>query len=104
MHMSNTDVLIVGAGPTGLALATALQREGVNHLIIDALPEGANTSRAAVIHAQTLESLEPLGVVERLESEGLRLERFTLRDRDSGLIELDFDALPSAYRHILMLP
>jgi 2-polyprenyl-6-methoxyphenol hydroxylase-like FAD-dependent oxidoreductase len=57
-----------------------------------------------VIHAQTLEALEPLGIVDRLESEGLRLERFTLRDRDSSLIELDFDSLPSAYQHILMLP
>lgn len=32
---TRTDVLIVGAGPTGLALATALQQAGIDHLLID---------------------------------------------------------------------
>lgn len=104
MKTLTTDVLIVGAGPTGLALATALQAAGIDHQIIDGRPEGANTSRAAVIHAQTLEMLEPLGIVPQLEMEGLSLSRFTLRDRDTPLIELSFDQLPSKYRHILMLP
>ena len=104
MKTLKTDVLIVGAGPTGLALATALQSAGIDHRIIDARSEGANTSRAAVIHAHTLEMLEPLGIVPQLEEEGLKLGRFTLRDRDAPLIQLSFDQLPSAYRHILMLP
>jgi 2-polyprenyl-6-methoxyphenol hydroxylase-like FAD-dependent oxidoreductase len=104
METLNTDVLIVGAGPTGLALATALQKSGVDHLIIDGLPAGTNTSRAAVIHAHTLEMLEPLGVVQELEAEGLTLGRFTLRDRDTPLIQLSFDELPSTYQHILMIP
>ena len=100
----NTDVLIVGAGPTGLALAIALQQAGVDHLVIDALPSGLNTSRAAVIHAHTLEMLEPLGIVGQLECEGLSLRRFTIRDRDEALLEIGFDELPSAYRKILMIP
>ena len=40
MLRTNTDVLIVGAGPTGTALAIALQKAGVNHLLIDKLEEG----------------------------------------------------------------
>ena len=99
----NTDVLIVGAGPTGLALATTLQQAGVDHLLVDALPAALNTSRAAVIHAHTLEMLEPLGIVDRLQAEGLSLRRFTIRDRDDALLEVGFDQLPSAYRKILML-
>ena len=59
MLPTRTDVLIVGAGPTGLALAIALQQAGVDHLLIDRLPEGQNTSRAAVIHAHTLDMLAP---------------------------------------------
>jgi len=43
---SDTDLLIVGAGPTGLALAGALARRGVAARVIDRQPEGANTSRA----------------------------------------------------------
>ena len=58
MFPSETDVLIVGAGPTGLSLAATLQQAGIRHVLIDKLAEGQNTSRAAVIHAHTLEVLE----------------------------------------------
>ena len=61
MVPQETDVLIVGAGPTGLALAATLQQAGLRPVIIDRLAAGQNTSRAAVIHAHTLEVLERLG-------------------------------------------
>ena len=61
MLPNEADVLIVGAGPTGLALAVALQQAGVRPVIVDRLPAGQNTSRAAVIHAHTLEVLQRLG-------------------------------------------
>lgn len=97
------DVLIVGAGPTGLALAAALAARGVNTLIIDRQAEGANTSRAAVVHARTLEVLEPLGVSDRLVARGLRAQRFTIRDRDRILVPIEFDGLPSRYPYTLMV-
>jgi 2-polyprenyl-6-methoxyphenol hydroxylase-like FAD-dependent oxidoreductase len=100
----DTDVLIVGAGPTGLALATTLHRAGVSALIVDKLETGQNTSRAAVIHAHTLEVLDAIGVSKDLAREGLKLTRFTLRDRDRKLAQLNFDKLPSHYAHLLMLP
>lgn len=99
-----TDVLIVGAGPTGLALSIALQMHGVDHLLIDRLPSGRNTSRAAVVHAHTLEMLEELGVSEELMRNGLPVSRFAIRDRDRPLVQLSFDTLPSAYRCLLMIP
>ena len=99
-----TEVLIVGAGPTGLALATMLVRSGVVPVIVDKLTTGENTSRAAVIHAHTLEVLEKLGVSERLGERGLRLARFSLRDRDRVLVRLHFDTLPTRYNYLLMLP
>lgn len=99
-----TDVLIVGAGPTGLALAIALQQAGVRHVIIDKLIQPQNTSRAAVIHAHTLEMLEQLKVSQALTAHGLKLGRFSIRDRDRSLLGLTFDALPSAYSYLLMLP
>lgn len=104
MSPMNTDVLIVGAGPTGLALATYLQQAGIDHLIVDALPEGTNSSRAAVVHPHTLEMLEKLGVGSMLRAEGLPLQKFVARDRDAALLEINFGQLPSAYRHILMIP
>lgn len=104
MIPQETDVLIVGAGPTGLALAVTLQQAGVRPVIVDRLPAGLNTSRAAVIHAHTLEVLERLGVTQELERRGLHLTRFALRDHDRALLELDFSTLPSRYAQILMIP
>ncbi|MGE0639962.1 MAG: FAD-dependent oxidoreductase [Thermoanaerobaculia bacterium] len=100
-----TDVLIVGAGPIGLALATTLARRGVDHLVVDRLASGQNSSRAAVLHAHTLDVLSSLdGVTERMAAEGLRLARFSLRDRDRILTRLRFDGLPSRHSMLLMLP
>jgi 2-polyprenyl-6-methoxyphenol hydroxylase-like FAD-dependent oxidoreductase len=98
------DVLIVGAGPTGLALATMLMRSGIAPVIVDKLATGQNTSRAAVIHAHTLEVLEQLGVSERLAHKGLKIAKFSLRDRDRVLVRLRFDTLPTRHAYLLMLP
>ncbi|HEX8064755.1 MAG TPA: FAD-dependent monooxygenase [Allosphingosinicella sp.] len=104
MLPTHTDVLIVGAGPTGLALAVKLQQEGVAHLLIDALAEGQNSSRAAVIHAHTMEMLGSIGIAEPLAAEGLFASSFTVRDRDRALLGVAFEQLPSEFRHILMIP
>lgn len=101
----STDVLIVGAGPTGLTLATSLARAGVDHLVVDRLPSGQSTSRAAVLHAHTLDVLSSLdGVANRMVAEGLQLSRFSLRDRDRVLTQLQFDGLASRHSMLLMLP
>ena len=101
---SETDVLIVGAGPTGMALAIALQQEGIDHVLIDKLPEGLNTSRAGVIHAHTLEELDRIGVAKDLVRDGMRIQSFCIRDRNRPLLQLDFSKLPSAHPYLLMLP
>lgn len=101
---TSVDVLIVGAGPSGLALACELARRDVPHLIIDRQPEGANTSRACVIHARTLEVLEPLEVVSELLSRGVKVPVFRIRDRDRALLTVDFRDLPSRHAYTLMLP
>jgi 2-polyprenyl-6-methoxyphenol hydroxylase-like FAD-dependent oxidoreductase len=104
MIEETTDVLIVGAGPTGLSLSIALHQRGVKHVLVDRLEQGQNTSRAGVIHAQTLESLRQLGVTDRLTARGLKLSTFTIRDRDRALLQLGFENLPSAFPYLLMLP
>ena len=101
---ATTDVLIVGAGPTGLSLGCVLAAEGVSFALLDRLSEGANTSRAAVVHARTLEVLEELEVTARLLAEGIVVPAFTLRDRDRVLAVIRFDALPTRYPYTLMIP
>jgi 2-polyprenyl-6-methoxyphenol hydroxylase-like FAD-dependent oxidoreductase len=103
MPSASTDVLIVGAGPTGLTLATALSTRGIQTIIVDREAAGANTSRAAVVHARTLEVLEPIGVAERLVKLGIKAPRFTIRDRDRILVTLRFNDLPSRYPYSLMI-
>ena len=104
MMKTKTEILIVGAGPTGLALATALQQAGIDHLLIDRLEAGQNLSRAGVIHAHTLEMLEPLGVVPRMLAEGMALTEFAIGDRRRRLLSIDFNDLASRYPFVLMLP
>jgi 2-polyprenyl-6-methoxyphenol hydroxylase-like FAD-dependent oxidoreductase len=99
----DADVLIAGAGPTGLTLAAALAARGVRALVVDRQAEGANTSRAAVVHARTLEVLEPLGVSPALVERGLQAQRFTIRDRDRVLVPIGFSDLPTRYPYTLMV-
>lgn len=98
------DVLIVGAGPAGLATALGLAEAGVDFIIIDALGEAQNTSRAAVIHAATLESLAKLGVADRLIAQGIRTPNFRIRDRRAILLHSDFTRLRTSTPFALMIP
>ena len=99
-----TDVLIVGAGPAGLTLALALRRDGLSPLLIekDVLP--AETSRAGVVHARTLEVLAPLGVTEPLLREGMMLDTLRVRSGGRVLFQIDFAGLPTDYPGVLMCP
>jgi 2-polyprenyl-6-methoxyphenol hydroxylase-like FAD-dependent oxidoreductase len=98
------DVVIVGAGPTGLALGAELKRLEISSLILDRLEAGANTSRAAVVHARTLEVLEPLGVTPKLIQEGIIVPIFRVRDRNRILTSISFAQLDTEYPFTLMCP
>ncbi len=98
------DLLIVGAGPSGLALAAELKRLGVSPMIVDRQAGGNNTSRACVVHARTLEVLAPLGVTAQLVNEGVKVPIFRIRDRDRSLVTIDFAEIPSDYPFTLMYP
>ena len=60
----DTDVLIVGAGPTGLVLALWLTRLGVRVRIIDKTAEPGTTSRALAVQARTLELYRQIGIAD----------------------------------------
>ena len=98
------DVVVAGAGPTGLALATGLRSHGLDVLIVDRAEAGANTSRAAAVHARTLEVCETLGVTETLLQSGVQVPYFRVRDRNKVLLTVDFGRIRSAYPFTLMCP
>src|SRR5215467_15758792 len=68
----DTDVLIVGAGPTGLMLANQLARRGVRVLIVDRHAGPARETRALGVQARTLEIYARLGIVDRALELGKR--------------------------------
>jgi 2-polyprenyl-6-methoxyphenol hydroxylase-like FAD-dependent oxidoreductase len=75
---NDTDVLIVGAGPTGLVLALALARRGVRVRIIDKTAEPGTTSRALAVQARTLELYGPLGLADAVAAAGRKVEAVNL--------------------------
>ncbi len=101
--MTDTDVLVVGAGPTGLTLAASLLRRDAGVIVVDRLTAGANTSRAAAVNARTLEVLEDVDVSSRMVKSGLIAPRFTMRQGARTLISIDFSVLPTKYPYTLMI-
>src|SRR5438309_1180514 len=69
----NTDVLIVGSGPTGLVLAVWLTRLGVRVRIIDRTSEPGTTSRALAVQARTLEFYRQVGLADAVMDGGVKI-------------------------------
>ena len=68
----DTQVLIVGAGPTGLVLALWLTRLGVRVRIVDKAGQSATTSRAVAVQARTLELYAQVGLADVVAARGRR--------------------------------
>jgi len=99
-----TDVMVEGAGPVGLDVGASLAGHGHDVQVVDQQETGANTSRAAVVHARTLEMLERIGVSKRLAGLGIHARQFSIRDGDRELVPVRFDGLPTEYPYTLMVP
>ncbi|SDG50334.1 MULTISPECIES: FAD-dependent oxidoreductase [unclassified Duganella] len=102
-----TQVLIVGAGPTGLVLAIALARRGVSVRIIDKNSEPGLASRAMAVHARTLEFYRQLGFADAVINQGIKIEAIHLREHGEEIAELplhDIGAGLSPYPFVLAYP
>src|ERR671916_3455578 len=93
----HSDILVVGAGPTGLTLAVELARRGVPFRIIDREVERTKTSRAIGTQARTVEVFQVMGIPERALEPAARPRalRFAERDRTLARIPLG-DGRPGA--------
>jgi 2-polyprenyl-6-methoxyphenol hydroxylase-like FAD-dependent oxidoreductase len=97
------DVLIVGAGPTGLTLAAELRRRDVDCLLIDALDAPQHWDRATVVHPRSLEIFEALGIVDRFIGAGTPQRAARLHSAGKVLVELDFSLSGAPYAYNLGL-
>lgn len=99
------DVLVVGAGPTGLALAAQLRAHGAGFRIVDRSTDRVRQSRALVIQPRTLEALAGLGVTDQLIERGnpaIRL-RIHLARRVVELPVFDIGCTDTPYPFLLFL-
>jgi 2-polyprenyl-6-methoxyphenol hydroxylase-like FAD-dependent oxidoreductase len=69
-NSNNYDIVISGAGPTGLLLANQLARFGINFLIADKKSGPTNESRALALQARSMEIYEQLGVIDEVLRDG----------------------------------
>nr|WP_042183559.1 FAD-dependent monooxygenase [Kibdelosporangium sp. MJ126-NF4]CEL15653.1 Salicylate hydroxylase [Kibdelosporangium sp. MJ126-NF4]CTQ90308.1 Salicylate hydroxylase (EC 1.14.13.1) [Kibdelosporangium sp. MJ126-NF4] len=66
----DTEVLVVGAGPTGMAVANELGLAGVSTVLVDKLPRRSELSKAGGVQSRTLEALDQRGLLEPLLASG----------------------------------
>ena len=97
------EVLIVGAGPTGLASALFLSERGVRVRIVDKAPVATTTSRAQVVNPRSLELLAEVGVTDRILAEGRVVTAVKFYEDWAPVAEIDYRELPSPYR-LTVLP
>lgn len=99
------DVLIVGAGPTGLSLAITLRRYGVAVRLIDRAAEPARVSKALALWSASLEALQGMGVVDHFLREGQRLKALCVGEGDRRIATLAVgEGIDSAYSFPLLMP
>jgi 2-polyprenyl-6-methoxyphenol hydroxylase-like FAD-dependent oxidoreductase len=92
---SKSDVLIVGAGPTGLVLGLWLTRLGVRVRIIDKTVEPGTTSRALAVQARTLEFYSQLGIADAVVKQGRWATAANLWANGKRSAHMDFGAMGS---------
>ncbi len=106
VHLSS-NVLIVGAGPTGLTLAHELLRQGVQVRLIDKAPTASQNTKALGVWPRTLElfARTGTGIVEEMLEQGVKTPSFTVWSGGECLVHLDFaHQLDGAYPFALMIP
>jgi 2-polyprenyl-6-methoxyphenol hydroxylase-like FAD-dependent oxidoreductase len=104
-EMKQSDVLIVGAGPTGLVLALWLTKLGVKVRIIDKTAEPGTTSRALAVQARTLELYRQLDVTDAVLKLGHKVPAVNLWVKGKPATRLPFerigsDLTPYSFLHI----
>jgi 2-polyprenyl-6-methoxyphenol hydroxylase-like FAD-dependent oxidoreductase len=99
MTLQNVDVLIVGAGPTGMMLGAELKLAGVDAAIIERRPDQTMPgSRGGGLHARALEVFDQRGIAERFIAEGQKHQMAGF-----SLIHLDISDLPTRHAYTLGL-
>jgi len=93
--MTHSDVLVVGAGPTGLVLALWLAKLGVKARIIDKTAAPGTTSRALAVHARTLELYRQLDLADFVIEHGHKVPAVQLWVKGEPRARVNFEEIAS---------
>src|SRR5690349_2043581 len=104
MQNDSNSILIVGAGPVGLAMACELARRGVSCRILDVAPSPSSTSKALAIFPRTLEALAAMGVIDAVLAAGQQLYGLTIQAEGRQIAHVGFTSVDSPYAFVLSLP
>ena len=88
--VTKTDVIIVGAGPTGLSLAAQLIRYGIDFVIFDKKEGVTDLSKALVVHARTMEIYDQIGLAQTAVANGALVQKAALMSGGKIRARLDF--------------
>jgi 2-polyprenyl-6-methoxyphenol hydroxylase-like FAD-dependent oxidoreductase len=105
--LMDCEVLIAGAGPSGLVLALWLAKLGVTLRIVDKTAEPGTTSRALAVHARTLELYRQLDLADRVVAEGQEVPAVNLWVKGAPKARIPFDAVGeglTSYPFLLIYP
>lgn len=100
----DVDVLVVGAGPTGLTMASELIRRGLRVRIVDQNERPTNQSRALGLHSRTLEIFEKMGVLDTMLEQGLPIDHLQIYQNGRCIGSPSLSVLNAPYPFILILP
>ena len=101
---TDCQVLVVGAGPTGLVLAAELLARGIRTRVIDKGDGVTLQARAIGIHARTLEALDMMGLAERFVAHGQVVRHMRFYSASRCLVNLEFARCGSRFGFLLDLP
>jgi 2-polyprenyl-6-methoxyphenol hydroxylase-like FAD-dependent oxidoreductase len=87
----SSQVLVVGAGPTGMIAACELLRRGVPVRIVDAAPDPVPYSKALLLWPRTIDVLTDLGLVDEVLRRGIRINAFRYYSSGRELIKVRFE-------------
>lgn len=97
MQSSETEVLIIGAGPVGLVMANELTRRNIACRIVDKTDAPTDKSKALIVHARTLDALDNMGLAAKFVDEGLRGRGISMWVDGKSAAHIAFEKIDSTY-------
>ena len=100
----NKEILIIGAGPSGLSMAIFLNELGYKPKVIDKKKSISDYSKALGVNPRTLELFEPLGITEKFLNNGRKMNALNIWKGDKLIVKNDFQKVNHKYPFMLIQP